>query len=516
MQKVGIKSKSKDTFHGKKEPSPSVEAAPTREQMELPASYREERAAKRAEREAADIEDLVSGQGHVPSDPRRMQGSGRLQEGFKGRHGFKDGESSLQARGEKSDGGRFGGRHSEEQESDRRGRGRGRERGRSRRDREEEDDYYPQRRKENFQLFDFIQRPEPTATTKPQQRDENVLEDYDYDPIADQYIPKVSSYSYPEEKPRYGSGGKASSYSYPEEQPRYGGGGKENTRSSEGRRDYSSEYGKRRSAEHRSDSWEDRTERKSERYYGGHREYGGDRKESAQSRGEYRDERRERSDHHGGRSRDEYTRGRGGGRRNYGDNYGGRARGEHKDRGSRNDYDGGRHEYERRGEQSGRGRVRTDHVRGRSGYGGSMERSQGGDSQRRNKTDYHGGDRDDGGYQDRKIGKSSYVRSEYGKDEQGRSSYVRSEYGKDEQGRRSSDGRSQGRLDSGAGRRGKKNEKSGGAGGERRVVEKKGEVTTKKQISEALSRDDDDAWGHLPQSGSVPFRSTKVQKQDNY
>ena len=77
---------------------------------------------------------------------------------------------------------------SEEQESSgTRGRGRGRGRGR-RPDRERQDDYHPQRRKESYQLCDFFER---TATIK--DGDENdVLEDYEYDHVSDQYFVKGS------------------------------------------------------------------------------------------------------------------------------------------------------------------------------------------------------------------------------------------------------------------------------------------------------------------------------------
>ncbi len=507
MQKVDLKAKSKE-LKVKKETervssSPSVESAPTRELMELPAVYRAERAKKAAAKETADIEDLVrphdSGKGFGQNDSRKMH---RTQEGFRG----KDGEPpGFQGRGERSsDGGRvgrLGGRGAEDQVSDRRGRGRGR----GRRDREEEDDYYPQKRKETFQLFDFFQRPEQGSETKVQQRkDDNVLDDYYYDPVADQYIPRVESYSYPQGQPRYGSD------SHPMDENLRAGRRQEGSRSDGAASREGKEYSGRRGDNEQRGEYRDEWRRE---YRGrGRKEYGESNREGSGGRvGRSEGDWDSRDSYSGGRH--EYE---GRGRKEYGGRKSGERVGmsEYRDWGSRDS--GGRHEHE------GRGRGRSDYGRGRSGSGHSGERGSSsydgwrdrGHDRGRDRSDYSGerdkGNYDEGWNRSDNGGRRDYSRgrgiSDYDRG-RGRSDYgaerAKNSYG--------AGGRGKGGYDGGRGRSGYgeevygRGQYSGHDGGGKAGVKK--EVSTKQHIQDTLSHD----WSHLPQSGGVPFRATKIE-----
>ena len=235
-----MKGKAKDSQsekHSYKQQSPARE--PTREQMELPSSYRSEskdgvarnprnqRTHENAEFQrrgkitsntggedvsymppsstehllsdhfknlsvavaAGDIEDLVdSGNGRSqmrPDTKWRGEMPKRRPDDIvsRGSHRMEEGpDRSLQ-------------REPEARGKEQRGRGRGRGRGR-RHERDEDDDYFQERRKDTYQLCDFIQ-PRRTPDTKQEDVgkpvEENVLDDYEYDPELNQYRPKLSA-----------------------------------------------------------------------------------------------------------------------------------------------------------------------------------------------------------------------------------------------------------------------------------------------------------------------------------
>ena len=197
LSSTDIKSKSRGKTKELKQQSPIPQAVPTRELMELPQSYRshtgdrdEEGGAQTAEMNnkcnmlpaTGDIEDIVSGQG---------QRDGRSQGSVDSSHRLsstKDGDRGPSKKGRelarRGRGHPIKDQESYGRESGRRGRGR-------RQEKESREKYFPQRQKEPYQLCDFIQGPTISCSLNDE---ENVLEDYDYDPIEDRYLKKATVY----------------------------------------------------------------------------------------------------------------------------------------------------------------------------------------------------------------------------------------------------------------------------------------------------------------------------------
>lgn len=193
--------KSSEDHSGKKPQKQAMaaeeEAVSTREQMELPASYRMGTGSKK-EREVKSFP-----RGPPPLPPAGLPLTADIEDLRPSTSGMGRGRGRGRGVGVTSDGRRDG--------SDSRGReGRGRGRRQDRDD--DEDDYCPQRRKEAYQLADFIKAPAATkkeedvmkdyqynavsdryyANPKKPLQTDNVLEDYEYDPVTDQYYPKAS------------------------------------------------------------------------------------------------------------------------------------------------------------------------------------------------------------------------------------------------------------------------------------------------------------------------------------